>query len=276
MNNEISEYNPSQDALEAATSLLNDEADDDAIASLTTEEVEALTVRLIEAVGMLKANSVPEGYENADDENKFDMTPVIVNNSFEGDGTGSTDGWSWNSKATGDTGVKSASTSPYTVSNADGDYLFNTWNGSAIDGGFFVSQKLYNMPAGTYELSALLSSDNGNKISLSASDKDVVEFVVEEDATVMFDASIIFELEEDGNIEIKASSEAWFKADNFRLTYFGTDSEKTPSAVEGIEAAEGVEVVAIYTVSGAPAAELQKGLNIVKYADGSTKKIFVK
>ena len=41
-------------------------------------------------------------------------------------------------------------------------------------------------------------------------------------------------------------------------------------------AADSAQIVAIYTVSGAPVASLQKGLNIVKYADGSVKKIFVK
>jgi hypothetical protein len=72
----------------------------------------------------------------------------------------------------------------------------------------------------------------------------------------------------------------WFVCDNFKLKYFGTESQhedsENPMSVDGIEVAEGAQIVAIYTVSGAPVASLQKGLNIVKYADGSVKKIFVK
>lgn len=280
MNGEMSGYTPSQEAINAAYTLLSDDASDDAISALTTEEVNALTAKLIEAEEYLKANPLPEGYETASDANPFyEMTKVIVNPSFEGDdepATGSTKGWSWNTKATGDTGVKSASTSPYTVSNADGDFLFNTWHGSAVEGGFYVSQKLFNMPVGTYELQALLASDNGNVIALSANDTYGAVFTIDEDATVMLDASIIFVVEEQGEVEIKASSSSWFKADNFRLTYFGADSQKEPTDVEGVEAAAESEIVAIYTASGTPVAQLQKGLNIVKYANGTVKKLFVK
>ncbi len=280
MNNEMEAYAPSAEAIATAYTLLNEDASDDAISALTTEEVNALTAKLIEAEEYLKANPLPEGYETASDANPFyEMTKVIVNPSFEGDdepATGSTKGWSWNTKATGDTGVKSASTSPYTVSNADGDFLFNTWHGSAVEGGFYVSQKLFNMPVGTYELQALLASDNGNVIALSANDTYGAVFTIDEDATVMLDASIIFVVEEQGEVEIKASSSTWFKADNFRLTYFGADSQKEPTDVEGVEAAAESEIVAIYTASGTPVAQLQKGLNIVKYANGTVKKLFVK
>ena len=263
---------PSPAAVAKAEELLAESAD---LSNLETEEVVALTEALTEVIPLLQALPVPEGYETASDENPFDMTAVIVNNSFEGDGEGSTKGWIWNTKATGDTGVKSATTDPYTVSNADGDYLFNTWNGSAIDGGFYVYQTLYDLPAGTYELKALLASDNNNVITLSANET-ASDFTITTDETVMFEGSVIFKLEEDGNVEIKASSDTWFKTDYFRLTYFGTESSNIPTSVDGIDAPEAAAVVAIYSVSGAPAAELQKGLNIVKYADGSIKKIFVK
>ena len=67
----------------------------------------------------------------------------------------------------------------------------------------------------------------------------------------------------------------WTCLDEFTMQYLGTEP---PTGIQQVaqKAQEAAKVVAIYTVSGAPVATLQKGLNIVKYADGSVKKIFVK
>lgn len=51
--------------------------------------------------------------------------------------------------------------------------------------------------------------------------------------------------------------------------------EPLPDGVNAATADE-VQIVAIYNLSGAPLPSLQKGVNVVKYSDGSFKKIFVK
>lgn len=51
--------------------------------------------------------------------------------------------------------------------------------------------------------------------------------------------------------------------------------EPLPDGVNAATADE-VQIVAIYNLSGAPLSSLQKGINVVKYSDGSFKKIFVK
>ena len=290
MNNEISEYNPSQAALEAATSLLNDEADDDAIASLTTEEVEALTVRLQEAISTLK---IPADANKATDDKPVNMTDVIANADIE---QGGTVAWKY---------TKNGGNGPALAAGIEGQSL-EFWNSTAANLQFNIWQDIVSLPAGKYELTAdaancLVSNSTNNPdaegraflyAATFTADSDTTYFssepvaLQEEQCTEKWNNySVIFTVNEGEKVSVgfKTSgtmAAGWFVADNFKLMYFGTESTKedsgNPMSVEGIEAAEGVEVVAIYTVSGAPAAELQKGLNIVKYADGSTKKIFVK
>lgn len=59
---------------------------------------------------------------------------------------------------------------------------------------------------------------------------------------------------------------------NLRLAF--ADNEAT--AIEKLTGKNGVEVEAIYSVSGASQPALQKGVNLVKFSDGSVKKVFVK
>ncbi len=74
----------------------------------------------------------------------------------------------------------------------------------------------------------------------------------------------------------------WFMCDDFGLMYYGTQSSKTDSTDEGdVVAIEEVEEIAagktiagIYTASGVQIETLQPGVNIVKYTDGTSRKIF--
>ena len=75
----------------------------------------------------------------------------------------------------------------------------------------------------------------------------------------------------------------WLIMDNFRLYYYGENSAIQPNGdAEGIDEAQAVSTVKveIYTLNGARAQSLQKGVNIVKQtmSDGSVKiqKILVK
>ena len=209
--------NASEKALDAYASVAEQM---EGIDDMTTKEIEALTADMTVVIGMMK---IPAGYEDATKDNPVDFTQVIENNSFE---TGDLTGWTRNDKATGDTGVKEsgAEGTTYYVSNVDGTYLFNTWNGSALDDGFYVTQTLGYLPSGVYELSALLASDQGNVIKLTAGNIGE-EFAMPTDKATALDTTITFRVQIDGeSVDIKASSKTWFKADNFRLTYLGAAS----------------------------------------------------
>lgn len=145
-----------------------------------------------------------------------DYTSAILNPSFE---TGDLTGWSAESR--NDTGVKANSNSTYTTSNVDGDYLFNSWGGSAENN---VYQTIPNLPAGTYALSALVAGFNGEELVISANE-ETASITVAGDKTIGYTATVVFTLDAASNVLIKASntksqsaSDASFiKADNFTL-----------------------------------------------------------
>jgi hypothetical protein len=230
--------------------------------SLTPEAIS----QLLDDMDLALARMYNPEYKGASDDNPVDFTVRIKNNSFE---TGTAEGWIYNIAATGDTGVKDNSNATYTIENADGAYVFNTWHSSLPTGGFWVAQTVKGLPAGTYQLDALMASNAGNTITLAAANASV-DFVLENDLNLATDGSIIFTIAENEPVEIKASSQTWFKVDNFRLTYFGTESQKDPSAIDEI-AVESHISSAIYNLSGQRIQTLRKGINII---DG--KKVLVK
>ena len=182
---------------------------------------------------------------SASEENPIDVTTAILNPDFE---TGDTTGWTYNTLATGDTGVKENSNDTYHIENASGAYVFNTWNGSVPDGGFYVSQVLPGLPAGKYKLEALLASDQANKITLSAGSAEET-FAMANEKSIGEDGAVIFNVFEAQDVEIKAASGTWFKADNFRLSYIGEASvsidDITALIDRYLEGEEGITVVDI-------------------------------
>jgi hypothetical protein len=147
----------------------------------------------------------------------FDATNLLTNPSFE---TGDTNGWTVSSSS--DVGAKLNSNSTYTTTGVDGNYLFNTWSGTATS--FSISQSLTDLPKGGYVLKALYASDSGNTLTLAAGTTSTVinasttgktEFV--EGATDKLDVV-------DGNLTISATSSKWFKVDNFRLFMYNVQT----------------------------------------------------
>lgn len=203
------------------------------------------------------------GVKNASDAEPFDLTAAIVNAGFE---MGDLTGWTAAS-GTGDTGVKENSNETYTINNAEGSYVFNTWNGSAID--FFLEQTIEGLPAGTYRIEAIFASDADNVVTLDVAGSTVD--VTTTDKIEGIETALDFNVTAGQAVTIKVTSPSWFKADNFRLTYFGANSANAIANVESATAAS-----TVYTVSGARTANLKKGVNIVKYTDGSVKKVLVK
>ncbi len=288
MNNEMTDYNPSQEAINAATTLLNQDATDDAISALTTVEVNALTVSLQDAIAALK---VPGGAQDASDANPVDMTAVIANADIE---QGATVAWQY---------TKNGGNGPALASGIEGQSI-EFWNNDPASLQFNIWQNIAVLPVGTYQLTAQASNslngqadpENPGRAFLYAAtyteESDTTYFssdpvaVQEETCTEKYDTySVFFTVNEGETVTIGFQTSGkmtarWFVCDNFTLTYFGGESQKeisgNPMEVEGVEAAAEAEIVAIYTASGTPVAQLQKGLNIVKYANGTIKKLFVK
>ncbi len=175
--------------------------------SMTTAELEELTKEMIRAAALFK---IPD-YSDP----PTDFTQVIENPSFE---TGDDTGWTY--YAGSDTGVKDVTNETYFVENADGAYLFNTWNGTAPDGGFYITQTLYCLPSGKYTLSALLAASEGSVITIKAGSASG-EFTMANGQTMGQVESIIFNLQSESDVEIRVESPTWFKCDNFQLTYEG-------------------------------------------------------
>ena len=88
--------------------------------------------------------------------------------------------------------------------------------------------------------------------------------------------SVTFYLSEEGNVELGIRKLAaidgdWVIMDDWQLFYLGKEA---PTAIDEVaEAAEGA--VEYYSVNGVKFDAPQQGINIVKYADGTTKKVFI-
>ncbi len=71
----------------------------------------------------------------------------------------------------------------------------------------------------------------------------------------------------------KFVDQEWCPFSNFKLEYLGTTP---PTAVTSIDASTVAAPSAIFTIDGRRSAKLQRGINIVRNADGSVKKVLVK
>ena len=145
-------------------------------------------------------------------------TEAIENPSFETNNLSP-----WSSSKTGDTGVKLNSNSNYTINNADGKYIFNTWTGDNNEK--YIKQTLSDLPRGYYTVTALVASDAGNAIKIYAGDKFIVAQASTDGKGVGVEYTTPKVRVADGMLEIGATSTSWYKLDNFRLTYYGPYSE---------------------------------------------------
>lgn len=242
-------------------------------AKLTKEELQ----NYIEEFGYTASKLRVPKYDTASDVAPVDMTVVISSPSFEKDGAASSEGWTWNTAATGDTGVKDNSNGTYTISNADGAYVFNTWHSAALEDGYWISQTLKSLPVGTYKLTALVATDAGNKVALSANGGYGYEAALTTPKEEGSDFEVVFKVEAgQRDVEIKVASETWFKVDNFRLEYYGAESANETTGIDGTLDAGNSEIVSITTLSGINVKSLVKGYNIITKANGQKVKIYVK
>ena len=94
-----------------------------------------------------------------------------------------------------------------------------------------------------------------------------------------FANSVIFYLSEAGNVELGIRKDVaigndWVIMDDFELYYLGKEAPTAIDEVAGAE--EGQGAVEYYSVNGVKLNAPQQGINIVKYANGQVKKVFIK
>ena len=151
-----------------------------------------------------------------------DATLYITNPSFE---TNSTTGWTVTSSD--DTGAKENDNATYTMSNVDGNYLFNIWQT-----GNTISQTLTGLPAGNYKLTAVMGTDAGATFYLKMDDNTGIAYSSEDGKGVGVTVTVYAKLDAAGDLTISADAggSQWYKVDNFQLTYNPT----LPASLTGI------------------------------------------
>lgn len=147
-------------------------------------------------------------------EERFDLTSLIVNPSFE---TGDLSGW--DSFKHYDSGVRETANAIYTMSSSHGNYLFNTYiDSKTAEYNYFLLQTIKYLPAGLFELTAqLASSESSSTLSLVAGDKSIKVECSNE--AVSETGSLLFRLNDNTDVRIGVTSNRWFKADDFHLYY---------------------------------------------------------
>ena len=283
------ETEDSDNALWTEIDKLSDELEGDAYLSLTNEELAELIEEIEEMTKDMLSAIVESKASSATDEEPYDATGFIVNPDM---GTGNADGWTVMPLGQNN-GYQNNNT--YTNGDISLNQFIECWrNGAVLTDGTIEQTTAATLPAGTYTLSA----DINAKWQADATVAIEGLFLFVSDAagntnSVLLDTQtespkhfeVTFKLEEASPITLgvmaKNTNANWLAADNFKLMCYGTASTKEASGdagdasgIENVTEQSAKVVVAIYNAAGAQINALQPGINIVKYADGSTKKIF--
>lgn len=287
-------------AIFAEVKEMDEEIAGDAYMDLNNEELDDLTVRvkaLTDKVNAAKADAemkkVKEEMASASDDAPYDATGFIVNPDMS---IGKADGWTVMALGQNN-GYQDNNT--YTNGDVSLNQFIECWrSGAILSDGTIEQTTAATLPAGTYTLGADINAKWQPDATVAI--EGLVLFVSDAEgktnSTLLDtqDASpkhfdVTFKLDKESVITLgvmaKSTNANWLAADNFKLTYYGTASAKEESgdagdanAIEGVEEAAPAAkaIVAIYNAAGAQISTLQPGINIVKYADGTTKKIFKK
>lgn len=175
---------------------------------------------------------------NAKAQWEVDVTNYFITNpGFE---NGNTDGWTVASSS--DTGARSTTNATYSMSNSEGNYLFNTWwKGNPI------TQELSNLPAGNYSLSATVASDGATVYLISGDNSNDYVYTETTDNKVGIRISKDFTLASQSNYTIgvvggdngtagehKPYVEGgywWYKCDDFKLVLKLEDDGIIPASI---------------------------------------------
>jgi len=190
-----------------------------------------------------------------------DMTLAMVNPDFEtGDITG------WTTTNSNDTGARSTSNNTYKMANSNGAYLFNTWSvGNAI------SQTITGLNPGKYTVKAIMATDAGKTLTLTANGTEVTAASVDKGTGVeITDSNVVVA---NGSLSISAGTadKYWYKADNFRLTFVSPLSleDLYPMVDDLLEAGDSIEGTMNAEVASALATALEKGKALDKSVENN-------
>lgn len=167
----------------------------------------------------------------ANSTNPIDVTSTYIKNAgFE---TGTTDGWTPIYIKDTDQGARSTTNDTYKTNGSQGNWLFNTWwKGTPC------TQTIGKLPAGQYELSAMVASDGATIYMITGDNSDDYAYVETTDKTIGKTLSKEFLLSSEtsnykigvvGGADGKAGDHKpyvadgywWYKTDNFQLKYYG-------------------------------------------------------
>lgn len=167
----------------------------------------------------------------ANSNNPIDVTSTYIKNAgFE---TGTTDGWAPIYIKDTDQGARSTTDDTYKTNGSQGNWLFNTWwKGTPC------TQTIGKLPAGQYELSAMVASDGATIYMITGDNSDDYAYVETTDKTIGKTLSKKFLLSSEtsnykigvvGGADGKAGEHKpyvadgywWYKTDNFQLKYYG-------------------------------------------------------
>lgn len=196
---------------------------------------------------LLTALLLPENFDKATDENGIDITKVIVNPSFEENLTG------WTNSGT----IAAWEQTNKLFDNQQGDIYCECYH---KDGSIDVNQTILALPAGTYELNAAISSQ-ATDCKLYAND---AAYDVPANASGRY--SVFFALEKVSDVTFGVSwtdkGGFWNALDDFKLTYYGTESQKVE--VEEISVPAADENAPLYNLAGQRVNKNYKGFVVKK------------
>ncbi|MBR6196189.1 MAG: hypothetical protein IKQ72_01150 [Bacteroidaceae bacterium] len=231
--------------------------------SFSTEEGIALLEKAYEYSAKLR---MPD-YNGASEES-VDFTSVIINPSFEENKKDEESLKGWVNE--GSIKMKAQDNSSF---GKTGDVYCEKWH---ANGNVNLHQTLKYLPNGYYTLSVDAFCEAENAV-IFANDKEI-EFSNKDNSGSPATESISLQVT-DGTltfgVRVELTDQTWVCVDNFQLIYHG---ETVPTAIDEVAAETAADAKAseFFTVSGARADKLGKGINIVRMSDGTVKKVFVK
>lgn len=212
--------------------------------------------------------------------NPIDITSTYIKNAgFE---TSDTKGWS--TVSSDDTGARRTDNATYAMTGSQGDYLFNTWwKGTPC------TQTVSSLPAGKYQFSSMVSSDGATIYLINGSNTDEYAYTETTDKSkaiqltkdfVLPTATADYKLGVVGGANGEAGVHKlyvedgywWYKADNFKLYYYGNGIENYAEA-KSVGEEFAVEADKWYELSVATAADyvftVGDGSKIIYSQDGA-------
>lgn len=170
-----------------------------------------------------------------------DCTGFILNPSFEN----STSGWAIEDKTVAT--AKSTTNLYYRGVGSDGAYLLNNLNASDSTG-VAISQTVEGLVPGTYRLTAMVGSSEGNTITMFANDSKVTVKAHSFGKYYLTEAAIdSITVGEDGTLNLGIEAGKWYKADDFRLSLV---EENIADGIESVKGEGNSASVIVVPVAG--------------------------